>query len=89
MISYKLDKSRPFVHENYKKLAMKKDLMSETCGKNVTKMLFVNLIVYYQNVASNKDFFNTLTTYDGQLKGGKIPLVATFKTCFDNHVWHY
>jgi hypothetical protein len=30
-------------------------------------------------------FFNTLTTYDGQMKRRKIPLVATFKTCFDDH----
>jgi len=42
MISCKLDKSRPFVHEKYFKNAMKKDLRSETCGKNVTKMFFVN-----------------------------------------------
>jgi len=67
---------------------MKKDLMSETCGKNVTKMFFVNWIIDYQNVASNRDLFNILTTYDGQMKGGKIPLVATFNTCFDDHVWH-
>jgi hypothetical protein len=31
-------------------------------------------------------FFNIFTTYDGQMKGGKIPSVATFKTCFDDHV---
>jgi hypothetical protein len=31
-------------------------------------------------------FFSIFTTYDGQMKGGKIPPVATFKTCFDDHV---
>jgi hypothetical protein len=36
MNSYKLDKSRPFIHEKYKKLA-KKDLRSELYGVHVTK----------------------------------------------------
>jgi hypothetical protein len=42
MNSYKLDKSRPFVHEKYRKLAMKEDLKSEAYGKNVTKDGFCN-----------------------------------------------
>jgi hypothetical protein len=67
---------------------MKKVLRSEAYEKNVTKDFFVNWIANYQGAASNRDFFNTLTTYDGQMKGGKIPLVTTFKTCFDYHVWH-
>jgi hypothetical protein len=36
--SCKLDKSRPFVHEKYRKFAMKKDLMSEAYGKMLQKM---------------------------------------------------
>jgi hypothetical protein len=42
MSSCKLDKSRPFVHEKYRKLVMKKDLKSEAYGKTVTKDFFVN-----------------------------------------------
>jgi hypothetical protein len=42
MSSYKHDKSRPFFHEKYRKLAMKKDLRSEAYGKNVPKDFFVN-----------------------------------------------
>ncbi len=66
-----LDKSRPFVHEKYRKLVRKKDLKNEAHGKNVTKVFFVRWITNYLGVASNRDFFNTLTTYDGQMKGGK------------------
>jgi hypothetical protein len=40
MNSCKLDKPRPFVHEKYRKLAMKKDLKSEAYGKNVIKNVF-------------------------------------------------
>jgi hypothetical protein len=67
---------------------MKKDLKSEAYGKTVTKDFFVNWIANYLGATSNRDFFNTLTTYDGQLKGGNMPLVATFKTWFDDHAWH-
>ncbi len=84
MNSYKLDKSRPFVHEKYRKLAMKEDLKSEAYGKNVTKDGFCNWTTNYQGVTSNRVFFNIFTTYDGEMKGGKIPLVNTFKTCFDD-----
>jgi hypothetical protein len=49
---------------------------------------FVNCTVDYKGATSNRDFFNTFTTYDGQMKGGKIHLVITFKTCFDDHAWH-
>jgi hypothetical protein len=40
-IDMSLDKSRPFVHEKYRKLVRKKDLKNEAHGKNVTKVFFV------------------------------------------------
>jgi hypothetical protein len=43
MNSCKLDKSRPFIHEKYKKLAMKKDIRNEAYEKNVTKDVFCKL----------------------------------------------
>jgi hypothetical protein len=57
MSSYKHDKSRPFVHEKYRKLAMKKDFRSEAYGKNVTKDVFCKLNCRLPKFASNKDVF--------------------------------
>jgi len=54
--------------------------------KMLQKMFFVNWTIDYQGATSNRDFFNIFTTYVGQMKGGKIPLVTIFKICFDDHV---
>ncbi len=65
---------------------MKKDLRNEAYGKSVIKDVLSKLNYRLPRCYIKQGFFNTLTTYNGQMKGGKIPLVATFKTCFDDHL---
>jgi len=53
----KLDKSRPFIHEKYRKLVMKKDLMSEAYGKMLQNMFFCKLNYRLQRCLFKYDFF--------------------------------
>jgi hypothetical protein len=69
MSSCKLDKSRPFVHEKYRKLAMKKDLRSASLWKKCYKRCLLEMELQTTKVLHQIGmFFNTLTTYDGQMK---------------------
>jgi hypothetical protein len=72
MSSCKLDKSRPFVHEKYRKLAMKKDLRSASLWKKCYKRCLLEIELQTTKVLHQIWVFsNTLTTYDGQMKEGK------------------
>jgi hypothetical protein len=50
---------------------MKEDIKNEVYGKNVTKDVFCKLNYRLPRLTSNRDFFNILKIYDGQMKGGK------------------
>jgi len=73
---------------NIENLQWKKILGMKRMEIVLQKLFFVNWTMDYQGATSNRGFFNTLTTYEGQMKGRKIFIGATFKTCFYDHAWH-